>query len=149
MEKLLNEKVKNKFAPQIIIRGENYYNCGKVEKCFKTDEGFISRVDGNFKYIVKIHIEEDEVKMSCTCPCTEHCKHEYATLMAIDNSEYKDIDMLPSIGISKYNLVEFVNNIPSEEFKQFVLSKVVRNNFEFEEDELKDKFIKYLVKEDR
>ena len=38
--------------------------------------------------------DENDPKFSCTCPCLGTCKHEYATLMAIDEKEYSTIKLL-------------------------------------------------------
>jgi len=146
MKELLTEKFENEFESQIIYRGKDYYKRGLVNRCLKTPDGYFAKVIGNSEYNVKIKIDEDDIEMSCDCPCYSNCKHEYATLMAIDNKKFKELNLLPKIVSSNYSLEEFIKTIPGDELKDFIV-KVIKEEYEEIEDILKDNFLKYLPKE--
>lgn len=147
MKELLTEKFKDEFETQIIYRGKDYYRNEKVKKCIKTAEGYIAKVEGNENYNVKIKIDGDDVEMFCDCPYYLNCKHEYATLMAIDNNKYRELDLLPKIVSSNYSLEEFIKSIPEDDLKDFIIERLKDEEYEELEDDLKDNFIKYLPKE--
>lgn len=148
MKNLLGEKYEDLFEPQIIYRGKEYYRNNLVKRCLKTPEGYLAKVIGSKDYNVKIKIMDDDIEMFCDCPYGSNCKHEYATLMAIDNQKYKELNLLPKLVGSKYNFAEFVKLIPENDLKTFIIDKVENEeDFEELEEELKEKFFKYLPKE--
>ena len=148
MKNLLTEKYEKLFEPQIIYRGKEYYRNNLVKRCLKTPEGYLAKVNGNRDYNVKINIINDDIEMSCDCPYGLNCKHEYATLMAIDNGKYKELNLLPRLVSSKYNFAEFIKVIPENDLKTFIINKVENEEDFYElEEELKEKFFKYLPKE--
>lgn len=149
-ENLLHIKYKNLFAPQIIYRGDEYYRHGHITKCFKSNNNFFSKVIGTDDYTVRIELEEDNIKMSCDCPYGENCKHEYATLLAIDNKNYKELNLLPKIIKNTYSFVDLIKAIPESELKDFIV-ELAENDEGIEEleEELKEKFFKYLPKQSR
>jgi len=150
MENLLSEKFKNLFATQIIYRGQEYYRHGQVTKCYKTDNGYFAKVSGSEDYMVRINVEDEHIEMSCNCPYGDNCKHEYATLLAIDNGKFKELKLLPHIVKSTYDFAEFVKSIPENELKEFIIEMIEEDGGieEFEE-ELKERFFKYLPKESK
>jgi len=146
MKELLTEKYKNEFESQIIYRGKDYFKNGLVKRCIKTPDGYIAKVIGNSEYNVKIKVNENDIEMSCDCPCYSNCKHEYATLMAIDNNKYKELNLLPEITNCNYSLEQFIKSIPENELKDFFIN-IILDEYEEIEDELKEHFLKYLPKE--
>ena len=81
IKELLQEKYKMLFAPQIIFRGRNYFENDKVKELYKDkdSESYMAKVEGSDFgkcYDVRIILDDNEAKMSCTCPCIENCKHE-------------------------------------------------------------------------
>ncbi|MEG1009528.1 MAG: hypothetical protein RSF67_06940, partial [Clostridia bacterium] len=78
---------------------------------FKDNNRYISTVKGNYDYDVEVIIQDDDIKLSCSCPCIDNCKHEYATLLAIDNNEYTEIQLLPVPNEDKINIEKLINNI--------------------------------------
>lgn len=147
----LSEKYKNMFESQIISRGREYFKNDEVIRCLKTDEGYISKVNGNYgnEYTVKIEESGDKLEMYCTCPYQDNCKHEYATLLAIDNNKYKEINLLPEILNEGYNVVDFIKAIPSEELKEYILKQANMGSVFITEEFIKEYFIKYLPKENK
>lgn len=147
----LSEKYKDRFAPQIIGRGVQYFKDGEVSKCFKTEDGYISKVAGSYgeEYTIKIKEVEDGLEMSCTCPYQDNCKHEYATLLTIDNKKFKEIKLLPEILENTYNAIDFIKAIPSEELKTYILKKAEDDELDITEEDLKEKFVNYLPKESK
>jgi len=146
MEELLSDKFEDEFESQIIYRGKDYYKKGLVKNCIKTPDGYTAKVIGNSEYNVKIRIDGDDIEMLCDCPYYTNCKHEYATLLAIDNKKYKELNLLPEIVSSNYSLDEFIQTIPEDELKDFLVN-IIKDEFDEIEDELKDTFLKYLPKE--
>lgn len=149
MKELLTEKFERKFESQIIYRGKDYFRTGKVKKCIKTPDGYIAKVQGNDDYNVEIKVNNEDIEMFCDCPYSSNCKHEYATLMAIDNNKFKELNLLPKIISSKYSLEDFIKSIPENELKDFIIKRIKEEEYEYEavEEDLKDNFIKYLPKE--
>ena len=147
-ENSLCKKFEKLFEPQIIFRGKDYYRNKLVKKCYKTPEGFFARVEGNEEYNVIIKIDENDIELFCDCPYGSNCKHEYATLMAIDNKKYKELNLLPKVVGSKYNFAKFIKAIPDYDLKEFIIQqKELDKDFDNFEDELKERFFNYLPKE--
>lgn len=152
MEKLLSQKFKDEFAPQVRARGVGYYNDEMVYKCFKAKDDYIAKVfssDDDMTYTVRIELQNDELVMSCTCPYEDNCKHEYATLLCIDNKKYSGLELLPFIDKEEPLLVEFLQNIPEKELKQYLVKLAHIDNFNITEESLKNHFAQYLTKDTR
>lgn len=148
----LSEKYKKEFAPQIIERGIQYYNNLEVEKLFKSDNLYIAKFYGHssdYDYTVQIEVLDDSITMNCTCPYQDNCKHEYATLIAIDNEKYKVIDLKPEIKKNELDLVKLINSIPEDELKKYISMKTDNEFKTLTIEDLKDYFIKYQPKENR
>lgn len=148
MEGKVIEELKNKFTPQIRNRGIAYYNEGKVLKCFKTTEGYISKVRGSYgnEYVVKIINNEDGYSMSCNCPYTENCKHEYSTIIAIANKKFKEIELLTEED-AEDSFAEVLKAIPSEELKNYLISKAETEELDYvDEEDIRTFFYKYIPK---
>ena len=89
---LFNDDINRIFAFQIIERGKNYYEENKVKFLEKIDEErFFAVVEGTDNYLVVIKYNDENKKMQvyCSCPCEFYCKHIYAVILAIRNSNFK------------------------------------------------------------
>lgn len=89
---LFNDDINKIFAFQIIERGKNYYEENKVKFLEKIDEErFFAVVEGTDNYLVVIKYNDENKKMQvyCSCPCEFYCKHIYAVILAIRNSNFK------------------------------------------------------------
>ena len=144
IKELLQEKYKCMFTPQIIFRGRDYFTKGKVAELYKDQdtESYMAKVEGSdygVSYDVQIILEDSNVKMSCTCPCIENCKHEYATLMAIDANKYTTIKLLPIPENEKININDFIDSIPEGKIKKYL-----KKSFAEEEYVNEEKFKKYF-----
>lgn len=149
-ETSLHKKFNKLFQSQIIYRGNEYYRDGHIMKCFKTDNGYFAKVLGSDEYNVRINIDDENIVMSCDCPYGDNCKHEYATLLAIDDGNFKEIKLLPQKLKSTYNLAEFIKLIPENELKDFIIELAEKDKgIEELEEELNEKFFRYLPKENR
>lgn len=127
----LSEKYKDKFTSAIIFRGREYNLSGNVQFVKKDEntERYISKVeskDFDKEYDVQIEILDDDIKMSCTCPCVENCKHEYATLLSIDNEEYSTIKFI-DVPNEKEDIEKLIFLIPEKELKEYLNSVFIQN----------------------
>ena len=89
---LFNDDINKIFSLQIIERGKNYYEENKVKFLEKIDEErFFAVVEGTDNYLVVIKYNDENKKMQvyCSCPCEFYCKHIYAVILAIRNSNFK------------------------------------------------------------
>lgn len=149
----LQEKYKDLFEPQIIFRGRDYFKNDKVSSLYKEKDTqkYIAKVKGSdlgIFYDVQIILEDDEIEMSCTCPCIDNCKHEYATLMAIDSNQYAIIKLLPIPENEKVNINELINSIPEEKIKDY-LKKCFTSEEAINEEKFKKYFSCYLPERSR
>ena len=89
---LLNDSLDDIFNKEIIKRGEEYYNEGRVFFLEKIDDTYYSVVGGNGRLYVVV-IKEDkvnkEIRVKCACPCEFYCKHICAVIMAIRNNKFR------------------------------------------------------------
>ena len=114
-------------------RGEDYYNSGKVIKCYKSNHEYYAKVKGKcFDYYdVSVKISNGKINLECSCPCNFNCKHEYAVLMALDYHEYEEVVLKPEIKEVKMSLINLIKKIPADEIKEFLLSsKINLENFD-------------------
>ena len=88
---LFNGDLNSIFDDLIIKRGENYYKEGRVSFLEKIGDKYYAVVDGRETYVVVIKYNEEEkiIQFYCNCPCEFYCKHVYAVIKAIRNSEFK------------------------------------------------------------
>lgn len=150
----LQEKYKELFTPQVIFRGRDYYTNDKVINVFKAEdaEQYIAKVKGSdygVSYDVQLLLDDIEnPKMSCTCPCIDACKHEFAVLMTIDSNSYSTIKLLPVPREEKVNIKDFINSIPENKIKEYL-----KNTFELDkcisENDFKEFFSCYLPEKSR
>lgn len=149
----LKDKYRSLFSTQIVYRGIDYFKNNKVVKVYKNEEAkqYIAKVEGssyNLYYDVEIEISDEKINMNCTCPCIDNCKHEYATLMAIDEKKYSSIKLLPIPEEKEISIEKFVNAIPEDKIRKYLINK-----FEFdeviEEEEFKEAFSCYLPEASR
>ena len=120
-EKLVN-KYEDLFEKQIIYRGKEYHKNDMVRKVFKSGNTYIAKVAGSYKneYTIHIEISRKGIDMHCDCPYQDNCKHEYATLMAIDNKEYKTIKLLPIEELEEIKMSELLKSIPEDKLKKYI-----------------------------
>lgn len=144
----LADQMKNEFEYQILKRGINYYKNKNVIAVYKNNNTYYSQVssdNGIDEYQVKIIEKKDGVEMECDCPCSYPCKHEYATLLAIDNNDIKEIELLPEIEYVDYDLHDIIVKIPSDELKEYILERISKTRLIFNDIEtFNKKFNKYI-----
>lgn len=147
-QKKLALKYEDEFEYQIVKRGINYYKKKNVLAVYKSGNTYYSHVisDNDVdEYNVKISETEDGLDMSCDCPYNYPCKHEYATLLAIDNKDIKDIELLPEVEFISYDLHDIIEKIPSDELKQFIVDRVSTTRLVFNDMEIFNRvFYKYI-----
>lgn len=154
LKEKLEEKYKELFTPQIIFRGRDYYTNDKVINVFKNkdSEQYVAKVKGSdygVSYDIQLLLDDIEnPKMSCTCPCLETCKHEYAVLMSIDNNNYSTIKLLPVPEEEKINIKDFINSIPEDKIKEYLNISFETNQY-ISEDEFRNFFSCYLPEKSR
>lgn len=82
---------KQLFSPQILSRGQDYYQSGSVEIEAIDEQCIEATVEGTEAYSVEIVLQgEHVVQMSCDCPYAEggdNCKHMAAVLFAAEDEE--------------------------------------------------------------
>lgn len=145
----MKEKLASKFAycfePQIKYRGEAYYDKNKVEtvyKCGNHYKGVVWGTEYGVSYDVNIIVTENDIDMECSCPYDDDCKHEYATLLAIDANEFINIEFRP-VEDTKIDFDDLIQKIPEEELKQYLLRLNTGNNSIYKRD-LMYRFAAYL-----
>lgn len=139
------------FSFDIQKRGQEYYHNGKVLWVSKNkDNEFYAKVNGknDNQYFVKI-IKKGKYDYSyfCTCPCGYTCKHEYAVLMAVQNNEFDNIELLPSIKEVECDIESLIREIPAEKLKEYMLSPIGKDKVCFEMSSFNDYFRSYLPKQ--
>lgn len=164
---LFEDDINTLFEFQIVQRGINYYEEGRVKFLEKIDDRYFAIVEGNEKYlvIIKYNDEEEKMQVYCTCPCEFYCKHMYAVIMAIRNDEFNrfykvsyrnpdkdlleriiDFNYVLCIGVVEQNL-EIINDYGEIELVP-ILDVHGKNNWiviEDSEDEELTKQIKYFI----
>ena len=89
---LFNDNLDSLFDYQIIARGKEYHEEGRVFFLEKIKDRYFAVVGGkNLLYVVIIKYDEENKKTSvyCSCPCEYYCKHIYAVILAIRNNELR------------------------------------------------------------
>lgn len=90
---IFDDKLDDLFENQIKMRGNDYYHKQMAYSCNETSNRYIAFVQGSDfakEYEVKIEKNENgKIKsITCNCPYSNHCKHEYATILYLRN-KYK------------------------------------------------------------
>ncbi len=93
--KLYSNKL-TQFAPEIIARGKDYFKNGKVRIILNTQNHVHASVEGSKGKAYKVHIvfgiDGNVESMECSCPYPHDCKHEAAVLLALSDSEAKELE---------------------------------------------------------
>ena len=114
------------FSSEIMTRGNKYYVDGNVLQCFKVNDGFIAKVKGTADKIYTVHINIDPldeyVEYDCDCPYEDNCKHEYATLIAINYGDYEIANLKPEITEKSESILNIIKSVPAEEIKEYLLT---------------------------
>ena len=114
------------FSSEIMTRGNKYYVDGNVLQCFKVNDGFIAKVKGSADKIYTVHINIDPldeyVEYECDCPYEDNCKHEYATLIAINYGDYEIANLKPEITEKSESILNIIKSVPAEEIKEYLLT---------------------------
>lgn len=140
---------KDYFSGSIIARGEEYYEDGRVVNVSLVGNMFVADVHGNSDdYLVRVINDEDETLMSCDCPYEDNCKHEYATLLAIQNGDYVEEELKPYVAENRMSEEELIKKIPAEALKKYLLSDSGLANTKFNLDDLEKTFVEYVPKQD-
>ncbi|MBQ8131910.1 MAG: hypothetical protein IJ193_05410 [Bacilli bacterium] len=145
IEELWNEYDKY-FSDVIIDRGEAYYQDGRVTSCTKLGDLYVANVRGSVDYTVRIQQDGDELVMSCSCPYDGNCKHEYATLLAIDNEDYDIKELKPYIARNDIEVKDLMKKIPADELKKYMINH--SDGYVFDMDLLEKEFMKYMPKQE-
>ena len=130
---LLEEHEKD-FNYQVKQRGLDYYHSNNIISIFKNKNKYIAKVMGSDSdaYKVVIELTKDGINYNCTCPCSFPCKHEYATLLAIDSLEYEKVELKETIKEQDTNFKTILEKIPAEEIKTYLLSEIGMDKVVFE-----------------
>ena len=136
------------FSDEIISRGEKYYDEGRVTKVNKLGNVFVASVSGCDDYTVRVVANEEETLMSCDCPYEDNCKHEYATLLAIENNDYEEKELKSYVPAKKLSEEDLIKKIPAEALKKYILSDKGLANTDFDMDDLEKTFIEYVPKQE-
>ena len=98
---LLNGNLSDVFKKNIMKRGEEYFNEGKVTFLEKVEDKYfaIVRNDDCVPYLVILHqVNDDFVVMWCSCKCNYYCKHIYAVLRALREKKFNNFYKVKYIG---------------------------------------------------
>ena len=136
------------FDDAIIERGEDYYRDDKVENVTKMGNVFVADVCGNECYTVRVVVDEDELLMSCNCPYDDNCKHEYATLLAIQDGKYSVEELKPFVDTHMIEFEDLIKKIPAEALKKYILSDSGLENVSFNMEDLERTFTEYVPKQE-
>lgn len=118
----LSKKYYDLFEERIMQRGKEYYNNHMIGSLYEYSNKYVAYVLGSNDNCYRVDInllEDNEVDMTCTCPYEEHCKHEYATLMAIDDKEYDKIKLL-DIPDEDNDVELIIKNIPKDKLVEYM-----------------------------
>lgn len=148
VNKGLVEKYGNLFSRIIRDRGEDYYEDGKILNCIKSDGVYYATVNGDHNYNITIEEKNNELVMDCTCPYEYFCKHEYATLLAIDDGDYTNVKLMPHVIKKKISTHKLLELIPAEEIKEYIINDKNKNVIRIDENRLEKDFIKYAPKQE-
>ena len=123
------------FKRQILERGYEYYQKGKVEILHYSEDTLEAVVSGTEDYNVSIYSEDGEIEdMYCDCPYADDenkCKHMAAVLYALED--------LPEISEHDTDDInDLINEASPELMKEFLIKSMT-----YDED-LKYKFIRFL-----
>ena len=84
------------FAPEILQRGKDYFNSGKVRVILNANNHVHASVQGTGGKSYKVHLvfdgENKLVDMECSCPYPHNCKHEAAVLYSLAASTEKETE---------------------------------------------------------
>lgn len=99
------------FFPQIIERGKEYHQQGRVLFLEKINDKYFSVVGGHSLYVIVIKYDETNKTMQvyCSCPCEFLCKHIYAVILAIRNNQFKKFYKITR-NTSNINLLDKIMN---------------------------------------
>ena len=82
------------FAPEILARGKDYFENGKVRIILNTQNHVHASVKGSKGEAYKVHLVFDNdsklIDMECSCPSHQHCKHEAAVIYFLMDSVKKE-----------------------------------------------------------
>ena len=87
---LFEDSLYDIFTEEIIDRGEDYFQKGRVFFLEKIKDRYFAIVGGKSLYVVIIKYEEKSKRMQvcCSCPCDFRCKHIAAVIMAIRENKF-------------------------------------------------------------
>ncbi len=87
------------FKPQIIERGQKYYEEGRVHFLEKIGNSYFAIVEGTESYVVIINqVDDSHIRFWCSCKYNTFCKHLYAVLLAIRNKKFNNFYKLKYVG---------------------------------------------------
>ena len=160
---LYKDYLEKLFSREVIVRGENYFERGKVLFLEKVNDRFIAVVEGSKKYVLFIKYDEKNktMEMSCNCPCDYFCKHLCAVILAIREKKIKkfykisfiknDKDMLEKITEFNYYLCTGINDNKYEIIDDYgniayvdILNENHKSNWKIIEDSKDNKLHKML-----
>ena len=123
------------FKRQILERGYEYYQKGKVEILHYSEDTLEAVVSGTEDYNVSIYSEDGEIEdMYCDCPYADDenkCKHMAAVLYALED--------LPEISEHDTDDInDLINEASPELMKEFLIKSMTYN------EDLKYKIIRFL-----
>ena len=150
VEDILADSLEKDFSPSIIQDAEDYYEKGKVLNIYKNNNRYYAKVEGhdNKRYTVIIEVfRNDDADYCCDCDCEYPCKHVYAVLLGISDGEYEEIELKKRIYRSTATIKETLEQIPSEELKNYLLTDDGLLQFSFKTHSFNEFFKKYLPKQ--
>ena len=88
---LFKDDIDSKFRKDVVNKGNDYFNLGRVLFLEKVGDRYYAVVGGKSLYVVIIKYEEDkkETIVYCSCPCDFRCKHIYAVIKAIRENKIR------------------------------------------------------------
>ena len=136
----------NLFSDRIFYKGLDYYNKKYITDCYFNSKNILeATVSGTDIYKVKLSLENNEIKVSCSCPYDSICKHIAGTFFEL--SELAKTDQFPEININRMNtmdekeffdkylqnlskneLITLLHEIAPDNYKKKIISKYLSSN---------------------
>ncbi len=138
------------FSKEIKQKGKEIYKSGKVSALVKHNHHYKAKVvgknDTSYTVDICLNLEEGFADYKCNCPCNYPCKHIYAVMLGIKDNSYNEVELKAEEQEKKLTIQEFIERIPAEELKGYLMSDASKECATFNEEVLEQRFSKYLPK---
>jgi uncharacterized Zn finger protein len=122
------------FNNKIKSRGKEIFEGKLVKNLYELNDKYFAKVKGNEIIYYNVSINKNNNGCNCSCECDDYCKHIYATLLLIQNSDHILNIKTMLNELTRNNCMDIMIELIKD--NPFIIQKILKNKERIDENNI-------------